>query len=137
MLIKCPECSKEVSDQSEICIHCGYPLLKNRRSSITEFHKKCPICHNDNWHIDNSRGSAICNSCGFVWIIDEEQWKIYIKLKKEHEQKELEAEQSKNLTKCPKCGCTNIQVVRKKWSLFTGFMTNDTERVCAKCNYRW
>lgn len=26
MLIKCPECGKEISDKSEQCIHCGYPL---------------------------------------------------------------------------------------------------------------
>lgn len=25
-LIKCSECGKEISDKSEICIHCGYPL---------------------------------------------------------------------------------------------------------------
>lgn len=25
-LIKCPECGKEISDMSNICIHCGYPL---------------------------------------------------------------------------------------------------------------
>lgn len=38
---------------------------------------------------------------------------------------------------CPKCGCTNIQVVRKKFSLLAGFATNKTERVCANCMYRW
>lgn len=27
-IIKCPECNKEVSDQAEACIHCGYPLKK-------------------------------------------------------------------------------------------------------------
>ena len=27
-LIKCPECGKEVSDKSEICIGCGYPIAK-------------------------------------------------------------------------------------------------------------
>ena len=26
MLIKCPECGKEVSDKAPQCIHCGYPL---------------------------------------------------------------------------------------------------------------
>lgn len=26
MLIKCPECGKEVSDKAAQCIHCGYPL---------------------------------------------------------------------------------------------------------------
>jgi len=27
-LIKCPECGKNVSNQAEACIHCGYPLKK-------------------------------------------------------------------------------------------------------------
>ncbi len=27
-LIKCPECSKEISDVAKTCIHCGYPLGK-------------------------------------------------------------------------------------------------------------
>ena len=27
-MITCPECGKEISDQSEKCIHCGYPLKK-------------------------------------------------------------------------------------------------------------
>lgn len=27
-LIKCPECSKEISDKAEICVHCGYPISK-------------------------------------------------------------------------------------------------------------
>lgn len=25
-LIKCPECEKEISDKSDKCIHCGYPI---------------------------------------------------------------------------------------------------------------
>lgn len=34
MLVKCPECGKEVSNKSEICIHCGCPLLPNEQNSI-------------------------------------------------------------------------------------------------------
>ena len=29
MIIKCPECGKEISDESKICIHCGYPIAKH------------------------------------------------------------------------------------------------------------
>lgn len=25
-LIKCPECGKEISDKSDKCVNCGYPL---------------------------------------------------------------------------------------------------------------
>ena len=29
MLIKCPECGKDVSDKASACIHCGFPLNDN------------------------------------------------------------------------------------------------------------
>ena len=29
-LMKCPECEREISNTSKICIHCGYPLHKKR-----------------------------------------------------------------------------------------------------------
>ena len=32
-LIKCPECGKEISSESEMCIHCGYPI---KGKGITE-----------------------------------------------------------------------------------------------------
>lgn len=31
-LIKCPECGKSVSSEAVSCIHCGYPLEKNRET---------------------------------------------------------------------------------------------------------
>ena len=35
-LIKCPECEKEVSDKSEVCIHCGYPISKIKKAASVE-----------------------------------------------------------------------------------------------------
>ena len=29
-LIVCPECGKEMSDKSGVCIHCGYPLINTK-----------------------------------------------------------------------------------------------------------
>lgn len=34
MLIKCPECGKEISNNSAICIHCGFLLHQNKINSI-------------------------------------------------------------------------------------------------------
>lgn len=44
---------------------------------------------------------------------------------------------NKNTVKCPKCGSTNIQIVPRKWSLLTGFMTNKTDRVCVNCKNKF
>ena len=36
-LIKCIECGKEVSDKAEVCVHCGYPLKKEKtKDSLKE-----------------------------------------------------------------------------------------------------
>lgn len=60
MLIKCPECGKEVSDKAPACIHCGFPLndihkentclvdgteydmteLKNYYAKLTDYEKR-------------------------------------------------------------------------------------------------
>lgn len=36
-VINCPECGKEISDQAETCIHCGYPIKKKsaRKQDLT------------------------------------------------------------------------------------------------------
>lgn len=36
-LIKCPECGKEISDQSKQCIHCGFPLDKIKSAESTTY----------------------------------------------------------------------------------------------------
>lgn len=45
MLIKCPECNKEISDKSETCINCGYPIQKYLEQKTIEDLKNNPnIC---------------------------------------------------------------------------------------------
>ena len=69
MLIKCPECGKDVSDKAPACIHCGFPLndihkentclvdgaeydmteLKNYYAKLTdyekgEFYRRIKVC---------------------------------------------------------------------------------------------
>lgn len=65
MLIRCPECGKEVSDKSEICVSCGYPIQKNieeimRIEEEKENKKqKCPYCGSKDIDL-----SGYCNDCG-------------------------------------------------------------------------
>lgn len=39
-LIQCPECGKDISDTSDICIHCGFPLEKPKKINWIKKHKK-------------------------------------------------------------------------------------------------
>lgn len=40
-------------------------------------------------------------------------------------------------TRCPHCQSTSFQMVPRKWSLMTGFMTNKVDRVCTNCKKRF
>lgn len=51
-LITCPECGKEISDKSNQCIHCGYPLELIKNQSISD-----PADPN---------GMNICPKCGTI-----------------------------------------------------------------------
>jgi len=42
-----------------------------------------------------------------------------------------------DIVSCPKCGSTHIQVVPRKWSIFSGIFTNKVDRVCLKCKYKF
>ena len=39
-LMKCPECNKEISDTTNVCIHCGYKIGSNSQIYIHSFVKK-------------------------------------------------------------------------------------------------
>lgn len=39
--------------------------------------------------------------------------------------------------RCPHCGSTNIQLVPRKFSIWTGFRTNKVDRICVNCKHRF
>lgn len=39
--------------------------------------------------------------------------------------------------KCPRCHSSNIQIMPRRWSLLTGFLTNKVDRVCVVCGHRF
>jgi len=62
MLIKCPECNKEISDKSNVCIHCGYPL-----HTITEKPNNICLIHGQEYdltyvlpNLDNETDAKLC-----------------------------------------------------------------------------
>ena len=53
-LIICPECRKEISDKSETCIHCGYPLINymckiNDKEYSLKDELSMALVNNDDW----------------------------------------------------------------------------------------
>ncbi len=159
-LIQCPECGKEVSDKADKCIHCGYPfdkLKKNKDEFIEKPISKYEI-NGENIDISGviaflsinrdeeaeseliriSNLSSIAakqyiNEIKNTDIID----KNVIYREKIIENSHKDYVPTDNSVKCPKCGSTQIQVVPRRWSLATGFLTNKVDRVCLNCKHKF
>lgn len=71
-LIKCPECGREISDKSDVCIGCGFPIKKyvDNRENYSDFKNEeqttvgneiivCKSCGEK-----NNKGDTYCKSCG-------------------------------------------------------------------------
>lgn len=158
-LIKCPECGREISDKSERCIHCGYPLSnieKPNDNLITsnfvkingkEISKDFFLTETINdmpkvWKLVREFGVSFKAAKRTV-----EQWKdikdipneiILPSPEEEKKAEQEEAERERNIVKCPKCGSTAIQTINRGYSLMTGFFGSGSPRnVCQKCGYKW
>lgn len=55
-MIKCPECGKDISNQSDKCIYCGFPI-RNEDMIV------CSNCG-----VLNQAGSTFCSSAVILWL---------------------------------------------------------------------
>ena len=68
-LIKCPECGKDVSNLSEKCIHCGYPLqgqLKYKSYKVIKKEKEEKRKKELEEKQEKLRSTLHCPYCGSV-----------------------------------------------------------------------
>lgn len=151
-LINCPECGKAISDQSEVCIHCGFPINKKRYIVINGV--KCdaePIYEalekfkagemsdlEKNYRILNH----FTNHSNLGHDAKAELTKIIIETFSVPESfngqtmEQWKAEQNK--PHCPKCKSTSIATEKRGYSLLTGLLgSNKTINRCANCGYSW
>lgn len=148
MLIKCPECNKEISDQSEKCVNCGYPIKDYLAEKEIQKLKNDPnICFiankphnlskylqliNTNTIISEVQSSIIDDAYNEGWLDDirgkvsddiidymAEHHEIPKTWKSYDEQHPYKIEPQ--IPKCPTCGSTNIKNISgtKRW-LSTG-----------------
>ena len=152
-LINCPECNKQISDKAQSCPHCGCPINSNNgyfiyitgyRDTDTAvsaglkevldldlgYEKVVEILNNLPYKIYE------CNTQEEAELLAKtlDRWWIDIDVKN-YDGNSVNI--NTNIVLCPKCNSTNIQIVPRKWSLFTGIFTNKTDRVCVNCKYKW
>ena len=64
-LIICPECKKEISDKSNVCVNCGFPLWKHTNKEMMQ-KTTCPNCS-----IQNDAMAYYCISCGYKFRVND------------------------------------------------------------------
>lgn len=121
----CPRCARVYTyDESKkyICDFCSTPLVvsditnEDRRNTSTEHFIKqiMPVIEsNPLYNKDASER------------------------RKEEAIAQVKYRQQSRAPKCPHCGHDKFQMVARKWSLLTGFLTNKVDRVCEKCKRRF
>lgn len=146
-LINCPECGKEISDKSETCIHCGYPLSEKNMCYINGTKYDLSFVFEYKWEeraipmkmlIDltdctlDSVGEAINK------MFKTGEIPRTLILEKKKPKSTSQTSRHKDDPKCPKCGSTSITAGQRGYSLLTGFIgSGKTVNRCANCGYKW
>lgn len=97
-LVICPDCGEEISEHSEICIKCGFPLqefLKEHNITNVSGVLVCPKCANiyNGWDMVryDLPQHLKCEYCGTIVVQTNEDIEEIFKLKdKEHSEKSIE-----------------------------------------------
>lgn len=151
MLIECPECKKEISDKSSVCIHCGYPLKQeninicNINGTNYDLTKELELFVKTDFMQGLRNLRDICGlnladatTLGNIIKSSKQIPPEYNSSQMEEYRAQLKEKEDKiNTVKCPKCHSTQIQIVPRKWSPLTGIFTNKVDRVCVKCKHKF
>ncbi len=136
-LINCPECGKEISNKSEKCIHCGYPI------------RNTPYIHENimgrDYDISFLLDSSSTQAKQIKQLVELTGCDLFtaknIVLKYHPTKKEEQIES--NIPKCPTCGSTNIEKISATKKAFGGVMfgvfSSDIRNSmhCKNCGYKW
>lgn len=147
-LIKCPECGKEISDKSEMCIHCGFPL-KQKNNGITingvwydtqevengiNDYKNNKISKNDLYHMIEK----ITRKARLRSLVDTNLIHTIIDTLEIPETFNGETIEEADKPHCPKCNSTAISTTTRGYSFIKGFVgSGKPMNVCQKCGYKW
>ena len=135
-LINCPECGKEISDKSDKCIHCGYPLKKNTIINNKEYNLSYEL-----ELVLNGKNIEAIKSIREKTGLGLADGKYIADYMNNHKQcpDVLNFKQEKaNVLRCPKCGSTQITTGARGVNHFWGFIgASKTVDRCGNCGHTW
>ena len=149
MLIKCPECGKEISDKALSCPNCGVPMIKKNHCIINGIDVDCSFIFNNEYDNEikelimmekTNLDLNIIEKIIFEWSSTGKIPPIFngkISTWEEDHKKAIQQSQQ-NVPKCPKCNSTAITTGARGVSWFWGAIgSSKTVNRCANCGYTW
>ncbi len=167
MIIKCPECGKDISDKSKQCIYCGFPLnsLNNNNLysikflsydaryglkvaklllditglSLSEINKNL---HNTPFvcatGLNYNKANEIKTAFNNIYANVECFVDNTSDVNFTLNNTYIDTGNDKDDVKCPKCGSKAISTGNRGYSFVTGFLgSGKTVNRCANCGYKW
>lgn len=164
MLIKCPECGKEISDKSNACIHCGFPISANQTkekqydislvsfNTKTKFHAFREIARITGLGLSVVAENAKTLPYTFAKNMSKEN-SLLVKERLNKYSAIVKITESISINQthrtineayfsdkpiCPKCKSTSIITMNRGFSIVTGFIGSGKPiNVCQMCGHRF
>ena len=145
-LINCPECNKEISNKSKVCVYCGYPINNQSTCLINGIEYDISFLLDENIeYMDKLVRFVQLTDCYFGDSSDEIDKIIKNKTIPQSlnikSNKQFKEEQ--NQIKCITCGSTNIKKISATSKVVGATMfglfskTARSQFKCESCGYKW
>ena len=166
-LISCPDCGKQISRRSNVCIHCGCPFSDADKDTTPKFY--LVKCNNSKWLI--GKAATLVNR---AWVINQHatgiddleiiasgitkdraefllnyltshggEGDIFEDTTCTQENTEMTRYIDKEFNPnapvtCPRCGSTQVVIGQRGYSVVSGFWgSQKTTNRCGKCGHTW
>ena len=141
-LIKCPECGKEISDKSDKCIHCGFPLRSTPFLQENINGKYYDINFLTDKNISQAKKITMLRELTNYEMDLMDAKKIVLKY---HPTQQHESSKPKedNTLRCPTCNSTKVKKISATSKVVGASMfglfskTARSQFKCEQCGYKW
>jgi len=113
-----------------------YYWRKEEDKIIVECNKCGKVLKFDKKYFNNIVNDDYCETNTVIQCLCGNTANGIIKKKRSNEKSDYD-KSNLQLPRCPHCGGVNIQLVKRRWSFWTGFLTNKVDRYCVNCKKKF
>ena len=142
-LIKCPECGQEISDKSDKCIHCGFPLRNTPFLQENINGKYYDVNFLTDKSISQAKKITMLREMTNYDIDLMDAKKMVLKYHPTTQQQESNKKVENNILRCPTCNSTKVKKISATSKVIGASMfglfskTARSQFKCEHCGYKW